>query len=125
MTIPYARATSGDRARKEITRILQSFDCKRVGFMDEFETGELTLCFTHRNRNIQLTVSAQGWANLYMREHHYSSPSTVPGARNHGRTSVNALLDFETGEQRHENRQNFQVGRNHRGAAHGPPAAIR
>lgn len=35
MSIPYAGATSGVKARDEITKMLQRFGCESVGFMDE------------------------------------------------------------------------------------------
>ena len=63
---PYMHATSGNRAREEIKNLLSRFGCSRVGFLDDFEKNTLTLGFTHRERNIQLEVSAAGWANMYL-----------------------------------------------------------
>lgn len=34
-SVPYARARSGSDARDELTKILQSFGCESVGFMDD------------------------------------------------------------------------------------------
>ena len=67
MSLPYASATSGDRARGEILKILRGFGCESVGFMDEFETHSLVLAFKYRGRAVQLRASAQGWANAYLR----------------------------------------------------------
>lgn len=73
MTTPYENATSGTEARGEILRILQRFGCQSVGFMDEFDTHTLILAFTWRDRQVQLRASAQGWANMYLRENPWSS----------------------------------------------------
>lgn len=68
MTLPYASATSGMKARDEITRILQRFGCESVGFMDKFHDKSVLLAFVWRGRNIQLRASAQGWANAFLKE---------------------------------------------------------
>ncbi len=72
MSLPYATATSGQKARAEILKILQRFGCESVGFMDEFATNSLLLAFEWRDRKIQLRASAQGWANAYLEEKPYS-----------------------------------------------------
>lgn len=71
-TVPYESATGGDAARGEISKILRRFGCESVGFMDNYETHEVILAFTHRGRPVQLRASAKGWAALYLREHPYS-----------------------------------------------------
>jgi hypothetical protein len=38
---PYASASSGDRARNEITKLLRRFGCEKIGFMDDLATQEL------------------------------------------------------------------------------------
>lgn len=73
MTVPYENATSGVAARDEIIRLLRRFGAESVGFMDEFEKGELLLAFSHRGRPIQMRASAKGWASLFLREHPYNS----------------------------------------------------
>ena len=65
---PYATPSSGASARDEITKILRRFGCESVGFMDDFEKHEITLAFAHRGRPIQLTASAKGWAQMYLKE---------------------------------------------------------
>lgn len=67
--IPYADATSGAKARDEITKILRRFGCESVGFMDDFEDQSVLLVFKHRGRPVQLKASAKGWAQLYIKEH--------------------------------------------------------
>lgn len=73
LQIPYASATSGATARDEIIRILKRFGCQSVGFMDEFESQSVLLAFQHRGMAVQLRASAKGWAEMYLREHPYSS----------------------------------------------------
>lgn len=73
MTVPYASSSSGKNARAEILKILRSFGCESVGFMDEFDTGTLILAFTWSGRQIQLRASAQGWANAWLAENPWSN----------------------------------------------------
>jgi hypothetical protein len=68
MSVPYARARTGQAARQEVTKILRGFGCQSVGFMDDFEDGSTLLAFTHRGRQVQLRASARGWAAMYLRE---------------------------------------------------------
>jgi hypothetical protein len=99
MAVPYAGATSGNKARDEITRLLKRFGCESVGFMDNFEDHELILAFKHRGRAIRLKASAQGWAALYLKEHPYSSYRSKKtraeyeqAALHQGDVAVNSIL---------------------------------
>lgn len=69
MSVPYASASSGMKARDEITKMLQRFGCESVGFMDKFDEQAVMLAFTHRGRPVQLQASAKGWAAMYLKEH--------------------------------------------------------
>lgn len=71
-SIPYASATSDMRAREEIRKILSRFGCESIGFMDDNARHEVLLAFTHRGRQIQLNVSARGWAQMWLKENPYS-----------------------------------------------------
>lgn len=73
MTVPYAGATSGMKARDEITKTLQRFGCESVGFMDDFAEGSILLAFKHRGRQVQLRASAKGWAAMSLKEKPWSS----------------------------------------------------
>ena len=35
-SIPYAAATTGLKAREEISKVLRRFGCESIGFMDDF-----------------------------------------------------------------------------------------
>ena len=50
MGIPYSSATSGNRAREEVVKVLRRFGCEKVGFMDDHAKHEVTLYFEHRGR---------------------------------------------------------------------------
>lgn len=69
---PYADATSGIKARDEITKILRRFGCESIGFMDDFRDHSVLLAFRHRGRDIQLKASAKGWAAMYLKERPWS-----------------------------------------------------
>jgi hypothetical protein len=73
MTIPYATATSGAKARDEVVKMLRVFGCESVGFMDDFENGAVILAFKHRGRPVQLRASAQGWAAMYLKAQNYKN----------------------------------------------------
>lgn len=68
MSVPYANASSGMKARDEITKMLQRFGCESVGFMDEFAESSVLLAFKHRGRPVQLRASAKGWAAMWLKE---------------------------------------------------------
>jgi hypothetical protein len=98
MPIPYASATSGMKARDEITKMLQQFGCDSVGFMDNFEDKSVLLAFRHRGRQVQLKASAQGWANLWLKQNPWSGQRRLnkhdyeEAALNQGLVAVNSLL---------------------------------
>jgi hypothetical protein len=98
MTVPYANATTGNRAREETTKILRRLGCEEIGFMDNFERHELLVAFSHRGRRVQLTASAQGWAQMYLAQ----KPWTYSHRRNRteyeqdilrqGQVAINSIL---------------------------------
>ncbi len=98
MTLPYSRASSGLKARDEITRILKQFGCKSVGFMDQFDDHSVLLAFVWREQNVQLKATAQGWANAYLRENPWNSRRVSNetewenAALNQGMIAVNSIL---------------------------------
>lgn len=72
-SIPYAGATSGDTARGEIRRILQTFGCESIGFMDNFTDHSVLLVFEHRGRRVEMSVSARGWMEIFLKANPYTS----------------------------------------------------
>ena len=77
-SIPYAAATTGLKAREEISKILRGFGCESVGFMDDYRTCEVLLAFTHRGRQVQLRASAKGWAQLYLKKKSWKAIAALP-----------------------------------------------
>lgn len=73
--VPYEGASSGARAREEITSLLRRMGCEEVGFMDDFAKHEVLLAFRHRGRPVQLKANAKGWAAMYLKAHPFSSRS--------------------------------------------------
>ena len=74
MNTPYATASqSSMNARGEIVRMLQKFGCESVGFMDDFKDRSVLLQFLFHGRQVQLKVSAKGWAAMFLRQNPYNS----------------------------------------------------
>lgn len=98
MTVPYATATSGTKAREEITQLLRRFGCENVGFMDDFAEHSVLLAFRHRGRDVQLRASAKGWAQMYLKEHPWnfrrkgSQKDYEQAAIRQGLIAVNSIL---------------------------------
>ena len=96
--VPYADASSGSKAREEITKILNRFGCESVGFMDDFADHAVILAFKHRGRPVQLRASAKGWAALYLKANQYSGHRRVSlvewerAALDQGLVAVNSIL---------------------------------
>jgi hypothetical protein len=72
MTIPYATATSGDKALMELQRILGKFGCQSFGTMTDAEKGETIVQFRWRNRDVSLRASWKGYAAAWL---------NMPGAK--------------------------------------------
>ncbi len=98
MSVPYEGATTGAQARDEIMKVLRRFGCESVGFMDDFEKHELILAFRHRGRPIQLTASAKGWAQMYLKANPYNHRRRTTrqeheqAAIRQGQIAVNSIL---------------------------------
>jgi hypothetical protein len=98
MGTPYASATTGVKAREEISKVLRRFGCEAIGFMDEFEKHEVLLAFTHRGRQVQLHASAKGWAQMFLKEkpwtynHRTTRVEYEQRALQQGHVAVNSIL---------------------------------
>jgi hypothetical protein len=98
MSIPYASATTGTKAREEISKVLRRFGCEAIGFMDDFEKHEVLLAFKHRGRQVQLRASAKGWAQLFLQERPWtyqrrsSKQDYGQAALRQGHVAVNSIL---------------------------------
>ena len=99
MYVPYATASSGQRAREDITKTLRRFGCESIGFMDDFAQHEVLLAFTHRGRQVQLRASAKGWAQIWLKENPWTSRHRRNTRQQHeqaalrqGHVAVNSIL---------------------------------
>ena len=96
--IPYASATSGDRARSEIENMLIYFGAATVSWITDFETHTTTLGFVYKNRQVQLRASAAGWASMYLKRHPWNSRRKQnkldyeAGVLQQGLVAINSIL---------------------------------
>lgn len=96
--VPYSGATSGDKARSDITDMLRRFGCESVGMMDNFTDQSVVLAFKHKGRAVQLSASAKGWAQLYINANPYRTSSKTSeadyrrAALAQGQIAVNSML---------------------------------
>mgnify|MGYP007007270690 FL=1 len=67
MAIPYERATSGRDAIDQIRQTLQAFGCTKYAPMEDFAGGQVTIQFEYRGRMVQVTASATGWAQMWLK----------------------------------------------------------
>lgn len=97
-SVPYENATSGAKAREEITALLRRMGCEKVGFMDDFDRHEVLLAFEHRGRPVQLRASAKGWAQMYLKARPHGSRTRLKKheyeqkALRQGLVAVNSIL---------------------------------
>lgn len=73
MSIPYATATSGDKALMELQRTLGKFGCQSFGTMTDAEKGETIVQFRWRNRDVSLRASWKGYAAAWLKDNPYSN----------------------------------------------------
>ncbi len=73
MTVPYEKATSGEKARGEITKLLRSMGCDEIGFQDRYSEGVLVVVFRIRGSVYKLEASARGWAKWWLRQNPHTS----------------------------------------------------
>jgi len=70
--LPYASATSGDRALGEAQSILSRFGCTQFGIMHDTERGELRLQFVHQGRTVDFRASWKGYAAAWLKAKPYT-----------------------------------------------------
>lgn len=71
MSLPYATATSGNKALLDLQKVLAKFGCQSFGTMVDAEKGETAVQFRWRNREVSLRASWVGYAEAWMKEHPY------------------------------------------------------
>lgn len=68
MALPYASASSGRSAMDDIRKTIQAFGCSKFAPMEDFAAGTVTIQFEYRDRMVQVTASAKGYAAAWLRE---------------------------------------------------------
>lgn len=67
MSLPYASSTSGRNALEETRKLLQSFGCSKFAPLEDFYSGTVTIQFEYRQRMVQVTASAKGYASAWLK----------------------------------------------------------
>lgn len=75
MAIPYASATSGDKALLEIQKTLAKFGCQSFGTMTDAERGVTIVQFKWRNRQVSMEASWNGYAVALLKDQPYTGRS--------------------------------------------------
>jgi hypothetical protein len=70
--LPYEGATTGKKALAEMEKTLRVFGATSFGAMENFDTEELIVQFTWRNRDVTIRASGKGYAALWMKQHPWS-----------------------------------------------------
>lgn len=73
MSLPYEKATSGDKALGEIQKILRGFGCQKFGSMVDDEEQSLTVQFQYRGKMVSVKASFAGYAAAWLKEHPHTS----------------------------------------------------
>ena len=98
MNIPYSGATSGTKAREDIGKILKTFGCSSVAWLDDYETNSIALGFVFNGKRVQMKASANGWASMYLRKKpwtnrmHRTKSEYENQALKQGMIAVNSIL---------------------------------
>lgn len=77
MSLPYATATSGQRAMDEIQKVLKRFGCASFGHMMDYDHGELIVQFQFRGTPVSIKASLNGYAQAWLKEHPFNSWTRV------------------------------------------------
>ncbi len=65
--LPYARATSGEKALGEMQKILRGFGCSKFGSMVDDAEGTILVQFEHRGRQVTVKASMKGYAAAWLK----------------------------------------------------------
>lgn len=73
--LPYESATSGERALREMQKLLRAFGCSKFGSMIDDAAGTLLVQFEYRGQPVSVQASTKGYAASWLRAHPHSSRS--------------------------------------------------
>jgi hypothetical protein len=92
VTLPYERATSGDRAIGEMQKLLRAFGCTKFGHMTDDAAGTLLVQFEYRGRQVIVTASAKGYAAAWLRHKKAKGAANEAKALKVGNVAVYSIL---------------------------------
>lgn len=88
MSLPYERATAGDRAINEMQKTLAAFGCQSFGTMTDTERGCMVVAFKWRDRQVHLEASWKGYAQALITKSGWKECDAIEQAK----TSVCSVL---------------------------------
>lgn len=68
MTLPYSRATSGDKAIAEVQKMLKTFGCDKFGVMQDYAAGTMIVQFEWKGHQVTFPASINGYAAMWLKE---------------------------------------------------------
>ena len=71
--LPYASATSGEKALGEMQKLLRAFGCQRFGSMVDDAEGTLLVQFNYRGRDVVVKASTKGYAAAWLKANPWSN----------------------------------------------------
>jgi hypothetical protein len=96
--LPYENATSGKNALLEMEKNLRAFGASRFGAMEDYDSGDLIVQFTWRNRDVSIRASGKGYAALWLTRHPWSygmrttKPDHERKALERGKVAIYSIL---------------------------------
>ena len=72
MALPYANASSGDKALGEIQKLMRAFECDCFGTMTDWTKGTLKVQFVWKNQPVSFEASFKGYAAAHLKDKPYS-----------------------------------------------------
>lgn len=72
MSLPYENSTSGERALRDIQKLLRGFGCSKFGSMIDDEAKEIMVQFEYRGRPVSVRASIRGYAAAWLKAHPYT-----------------------------------------------------
>jgi len=92
MSLPYANATSGDKALADLQRILSKFGCGTFGTMTDAEQGKTIVQFRWRGHQVSMEASWKGYAAAWLK----ANPHSYRMKHTRGQHEQKALMQAQT-----------------------------
>ena len=98
MGLPYANASSGEKALNDLQKILRGFGCAQFGTWNDEEAATVTVQFKYRGNQVSVTGSSKGYAAAWLKENPWTHRRKVSRADyekkalNIGRIAIYSML---------------------------------